>query len=268
MSGAPGLLIASAPPPAAGTVLSRWNGWIPETHTWTYASTDTHTFVVTVPADITAYVGLGAKIWCVNQGASQYFFVTAISVTAGVTTVTLYGGTGYSLTNTPITNVQYSWADAPIGFPRNPTNWTETFTDTVNRTKTGPTSLTWYWSDLGSPAVVLPIGLWWVRYSFIGVISTGATTVAGVSMVATLSTSNSAPSDATMNSQIFGNSNLVTNQEQSYVGNLTRGKSYNATVKTTLYVIAQTQNSTVATLSIEFANANGTGVISASSAYL
>lgn len=88
------------------------NGWIPLTGTFTYSSADSPTFVITTSVDLTGIVGLGMKIK-LTQATTKYFIVTAITNNS----ITMYGGTDYTLTNSAISNVYYSMLKAPFGFP-------------------------------------------------------------------------------------------------------------------------------------------------------
>lgn len=68
------------------------DAWIPDANTWTWSSVSGHTSVVTVNADLTAVIEPGDRIKCTNNSRTQYFIVTKISVSAGTTTITMYGG--------------------------------------------------------------------------------------------------------------------------------------------------------------------------------
>lgn len=63
--------------------------------------------------DLSYYLSVGMKIRLVQGGVTKYFFIVKI---AG-NTITLYGGTDYTLTNAAISNVCYSMVEAPYGFP-------------------------------------------------------------------------------------------------------------------------------------------------------
>jgi len=102
----------------AGATAPAWanaagaDGWTPDTATWTYASASTFT----VATDVTAQFGKGTKLK-LTQTTAKYFYVTASSYGAPNTTVTVTGGTDYTLANAAITLPRYSYADAPQGFP-------------------------------------------------------------------------------------------------------------------------------------------------------
>jgi hypothetical protein len=167
------------------------DGWIPAEETWTYASADDPTFTFTVAADVTTKYSAGMKIK-LTQGTVKYFIITAVSTySGGKTTITVYGGTDYDLASSAISANAYSMMKSPLGFPMSPAKWSETVTDTTQRSQATPTSATWY--NLGSISITLPIGVWDVSYkvSLIGgVSSTGA-----FSIQTTLSTTNNSNSD-------------------------------------------------------------------------
>ena len=88
------------------------NGWISARATLTYASASAPTFVCNVNTDLTTRISVGMKIK-LTQTTTKYFFVTAITST----TITLYGGTTYSVINATISNVYFSSVQLPYGFP-------------------------------------------------------------------------------------------------------------------------------------------------------
>jgi hypothetical protein len=152
--------IAAAAAIAASKVVGVIDGWVPMTQTLTYSSTDGHTFVVTTGGvDLTGVIPVGARLRVTNQAATQYFIVTAISAT----TITLYGGTNYSLTNTAISAPSYSLVKAPIGFPMRKDLWTEFFAPAAQN-QASPTAGTFY--NLGAQLWDIPVGDWNVTCEF------------------------------------------------------------------------------------------------------
>lgn len=150
--------------------------WQSANETWIYSSADSPTFVVTVPSDATGKytVGMKVRLW---QGSWKFFIITAVSAT----TITLYGGTDYTLTSAGISNPMYSAQKSPIGFPMDPAKWTVKVTDTSSRLQSPPTLGVWY--NLGSQSITIPIGIWNVDYTVHGYAST-----AGADHFITLST--------------------------------------------------------------------------------
>lgn len=110
-----------------GAKASTWDGWIAVTDTWTYASSTT----VTVPSDATAKYSVGDKVKFV-QTSTKYFYITAVAST----TLTLNGGSDYTVANAAISSINYSKAATPLGFP----GWFN-FTPTVTASAGGPFSL-------------------------------------------------------------------------------------------------------------------------------
>ena len=96
-------------------------GWtdIPNTETWQYASATT----ITVPSDGTTRYAVGDKLYLIQSATDKYFYVVGVAAT----TLTITGGTNYTLTNVSITSPQYSKEESPVGFP-GWFNWTPTLT--------------------------------------------------------------------------------------------------------------------------------------------
>lgn len=91
----------------SGTALQ--GSWVPATGTWTYASATT----VTVPTDATETYAIGQKIRFKQGAGFKYFYVVGVAAT----TLTLYGGSDYSVANAAITDIYYSVGVSPVGFP-------------------------------------------------------------------------------------------------------------------------------------------------------
>jgi hypothetical protein len=89
-------------------------GWAFDSDAWTYASATTFT----VTGNVTARFPKGTKIRLKQGGGYKYFFVIAAAYSAPDTTITLTGGTDYSLINAAITDPYYSYAETPQGFPQ------------------------------------------------------------------------------------------------------------------------------------------------------
>lgn len=106
------LNVAGAATVTGGFTLKAWDGWITPTDTWTYASATTFTIA---GVDKTALFPVGTKIK-LTQTTVKYFYVTARSF-ATDTTITVNGGSTYSLANAAITSPSYSYMSLPQGFP-------------------------------------------------------------------------------------------------------------------------------------------------------
>lgn len=137
------------------------DGWIPAGETWTYASADSPTFTFTISGDKTSKYSVGMKLK-LTQTTIKYFIITAISYSSPNTTVTVYGGTDYTLANAAITSPYYSMVKSPFGFPISPDKWQEIVIDTSSRTLSSPAS---GWINLNSASnLIIPIGSWNVKY--------------------------------------------------------------------------------------------------------
>lgn len=101
-------------PKAIGdSFLMSTGGWIPANETWTYASSTTFT----VSGDVTSKYQKGDKIRLKQGGGYKYFYITNVSYSSPNTTITVFAGGDYSLTNTTITDNFYSRQVSPFGFP-------------------------------------------------------------------------------------------------------------------------------------------------------
>lgn len=98
-----------------------WDGWVEATDTWTYASATTFTIA---GVDRTAQFPVGTKVK-LTQTSVKYFYVTA-SAFATDTTITVTGGSDYTLANAAITSPFFSNAATPNGFPQW-FNWSTTY---------------------------------------------------------------------------------------------------------------------------------------------
>lgn len=91
------------------------DGWLTAAlEAWTYASATTFT----VPSDLTAKYTVGTRLKLTQSATVKFFVVTAASFGAGNTTVTVNGGSDYSLANAAITLQSYSYEVNPQGYPR------------------------------------------------------------------------------------------------------------------------------------------------------
>ena len=172
------------------------DGWA-SADAMTYASADSPTFTMTCSGDQTAKYSPGMRIK-LTQTTVKYFIITAVSYGAPNTTITLYGGTDYTLANAAITSPYYSTAKAPGGFPLSPIKWTVEASDTTNRTTANPTANTWV-NLHSSGGITIPIGVWRVSYQVSLYIYNNA---AQVNAWVTLSTANNTESDADMTANI------------------------------------------------------------------
>lgn len=220
--------------------------------TWAYVSADAPTFVVTVPTDATTKFSVGMRVE-ITQTTKKYFIITAVAATS----ITLYGGTDYTLTNDAITAVRYSTQKAPFGFPLDPAKWSVTMNDASERTQATPTSNVWYNLGTTNSQITVPIGSWNVDYA-VTIFGTCASSAYG--LYTALSTSNSSVSEPNFATRSGG----LTTTTQYY----TVKKSYTVTVasKTLYYMIAKLDGTTPSDL--RFNNSSAALLIRAVCAYL
>lgn len=213
------------------------DGWIEAGETWTYAAADAPTYTFTISGDKTTKYGIGMRLKLTDVTV-KYFIVTAVTYGAPNTTVTVYGGTDYTLTGGAITLPYYSMAKAPFGFPLSPLKWRQEYTDTTDRSQATPTINVWY--NLNTASLSIPIGIWDVSY-FVSVTAVDASATIWP-IGATLSTANNSSSDADWNS--FGYASDVTANGHTFY----RSKTIALAAKTTYYLNTRTTASNLDTL--------------------
>jgi hypothetical protein len=91
-----------------------------------------------------------------NINITKKFLLTDISYSAPNTTMTLYGGTDFALSNSAITNPYYSMVQQPFGFNRNPDKWSYQIWDYRSLSQTPANNTTAY--NMGGVAITVPIG--------------------------------------------------------------------------------------------------------------
>lgn len=136
-------------------------GWVATGETWTYASADSPSFTLTITGDLTSKYSAGMRVK-LTQTTVKYFIITKVAYGAPNTTLTLYGGTDYTLANAAISASSYSTQKAPFGFPLDPAKWTVRVTDPNFYSQSTPVANTWY--NLNSTGITIPIGVWNTRY--------------------------------------------------------------------------------------------------------
>lgn len=215
--------------------MQEWNSPITEV-ALSYSSADAPVFVASTSADLTGSVSPGMRLRLSQAtGGTKYFLVVAIASNS----VTLYGGTDYTLNNETISSPVFSSAKAPVGFPLNPDKWTVSLVDTTDRNQSNPTNGTWY--NLGSLSLDIPIGVWNVSYQVGLYLNKSTATTLDASI--TLSTSNNSESDNGFTARYVVN-DLVTNYLLA-----SRMKILTVTSKTTYYLLARSAQSSTSLLS-------------------
>lgn len=236
------------------------DGWTAAGETWTYASADAPTFTFTVAADVTTKYAAGQRIK-LTQTTDKFFIVTGVSTfSGGNTTITVYGGTDYTLANAAITSPYWSLTKAPFGFPLAAEKWTVEVTDTTSRTQSNPANGTWY--NLGSISIVVPIGSWRVLYEVCLEHDQSNTDTATIAY-STLSTANNTESDKKFTTFIYRNGPSAAGYGMS--GPVHRENPVTITSKSTRYLNAMSESGGT---NIYFTNDVATCVIRAICAYL
>jgi hypothetical protein len=221
----------STVPTSLDFLIKSAGGWIPVTDTWTYASADTPNFTFTIPGDQTGLLSPGMRIR-LTQTTVKYFIITAVSYGSPNTTVTVYGGTDYTLTSAAITSPYFSMVKAPFGFPLDPSKWTVKVIDGNFLEQDDPTTGTWY--NLGSITISVPIGAWNLVYEVAAQIYGNVNIVELVALF-TLSTTNNGESDSEFTSILYTNG-YATGVQLALIQNARRRKTINVASKTPYYL--------------------------------
>lgn len=216
------------------------NGWLPSDETWTYASADSPTFTFTIGGDKTSKYSVGMRLK-LTQTTVKYFIITNVVYSSPNTTITIYGGTDYTLANATISDTFYSYFKSPHGFPMSTAKWQVLVTSTANNiSQSNPTGSTWY--NLGSVGITVPIGVWDLSYQTHARID-GSSGL--MQLWTTLSTSNSTESDV-----------LWTNYYLQNLSTLLAVSSYKCqnvtlTSKTAYYLLHKSAGTSVTNLSAQ-----------------
>jgi hypothetical protein len=102
------------PAPTSNNPTAGQDGWIDDQdEAWVYVSA---TSFKIVGRDVTTKYTTGTRIKCSNGGSTVYFVVVS-SAFSSDTTVTVTGGSDYTLANSSITQNFHSYAENPQGYP-------------------------------------------------------------------------------------------------------------------------------------------------------
>jgi hypothetical protein len=201
-----------------------------------------------------------------TQTTIKYFIITAVSsFSGGNTTITMYGGTVYTLANAAISLNSYSGAKSPFGFPLDPSKWTEKLASSATDEQTNCTLNQFY--NLGSRTISVPIGSWILGFEFnAGVISsTGAAGDKELSAVFGISTSSSSWSDDELRLFVRFDSYIATVGDIQIYTFAKRDKNVVLASKTTYYLLGVDQ---IGGSFITTNGSDGTTVLRAVCAYL
>lgn len=232
---------------ASSAITSSSTGWTEDSEEtiWTYVSENSagNTFVISTTGDLTDTYYASLRFRAKQGGAYEYFIVHLVEYSAGVTELTLFGGTDGTLTDTTITDTAFSPVRFPKGFPISEDSWAIEHRDSTYNTQTTPSAVTWY--NVGSLSLSIPVGLWNVKYR----VSASIQDTSGTSLTiyATLSTANNSESDSNFTSY-FGingaSGNLI------LAAWFSEEKIISLSQETTYYLNVQTLNSTVEEISL------------------
>jgi hypothetical protein len=211
------------------------NGWIDANETWTYASVDDPTGVITISGDKTTKYSLGMRIMFTNATNVIYGIITAISYSSPNTTLTFLHEIDptdslalHLMQDSAITNNYYSNMKVPYGFPIEPNKWTTTYINNTTKHQNSPTGETWY--NVGSLSTNIPIGSWKLKPSITCQNGNSLSSSANRIINATLST--------TINSNVYG-IGIAGATVNAYIrtsGQFEINESFS--VKTPIYVLA------------------------------
>lgn len=236
------------------------DGWISTEEEWTYGTADSPTFTFTIDGDLTGKYSPGMRVKLTQStGGTKYFIITRVQHSAGTTTITVYGGTDYTLNDEAIDAPHFSTQKAPHGFPLDPAKWTVEVVNTTNVSQSSPTVGTWY--NLGSIALDIPIGVWKVGYQALFSFTAGGINNLG-QIRATLSTANNSESHNARTSEIA----VQTTSTSSLRLSITKDFPIALTSKTPHYLNAVVINGTMS--GINFRGNDTPTTVRAVSAYL
>lgn len=174
-----------------------------------------------------------------NITVQKYALITAVApYAAGVTPITIWGGTDYSLSNATISSPYYATVAQPFGFDRNPAKWTVEVSYSASVAQSSPAQNTWY--NLGGN-ISIPIGKWSVTYD---VLLAGNMTAGALRVSSTLSTANNSESNTLATCYVGATS------VSDFLSNLRRVLFLNTTSKVTYYLNVRTVTASVASITV------------------
>lgn len=202
--------------------------WSPIAATLTFSVADAPIFVCTTSTDLTSIITVGAKLKLTHSATTKYFIVHAISSGS----ITLYGGTDYTLAATAISNPSFSHLRSPIGFPMTPVKWTiESFG------ASGSASGAAGWHTIISPFSV-PIGVWNLYYDTAVVGSQSAPGNTAAYVLTTLSTTTDTETDTHWTA--YWELGYTTGNLYYFSPQVNKSGIFTATVKTPVYFNVRT----------------------------
>lgn len=163
---------------------------------------------------------------------TKRFFVTDLTAT----TLTLYGGTDFQVTNSLISNPMFSITKEPYNFNLNPDKWAVKLSNLGNQYST-PSNNVWY--NPGTLYVDVPVGSWFIDYKVLARInpSFASTGYRFLVINTTLATANNAETDTDM-TDLYG-------QDYPYSGAMVvqlqfnKNKNIMLSTKTRFYILCR-----------------------------
>lgn len=244
--------------PNVSPLIAGVDGWTPLLTKPTYSGADTPTFTLICNGDLTDLIGLGMRLRLIQAGTTKYFIVTKLAFASGMTTISIYGGTDYTLTTSDIYFPCFSGYYAPVGFPLDTSKWTVLISSTSDFTQSSPVSGIWY--NLGSLQISIPIGSWEVGHS--AMIECIRTANTSTDVIVDFSTSSTAQTLAEAASRSI---NVMASQTMTFRYWVIRYFEYAVTAKTTLFFIA---SSSVSPTSISLRGVQSATILRATSRYI
>jgi hypothetical protein len=235
---------------AAGSLLAK--GWTLISQILTFlSSANAPTFTATTSVDLTPFISVPMKIMLTNTTV-KYFIVTDITPT----TITLYGGTNYGLTNVAISAVYYSVQKSPFGFPLDKTKWQIISKITTNIIQNPPVQYQWY----NFASFIIPIGAWRVYHD--SFMSPYRTANGDLSQRVTLSTTMTTETDLDF-SAVIQSDNVMNLQ-----GSVHREKNLLLAAETNYYLNSLTSTGGIGGIRMMHATFGTETIICAECAYL
>lgn len=139
-----------------------WDGWLEAIEAWTYLSADGNIGIFNVTGDVTGKYSKGMRVKY-TQTTVKYGIIVAVGAYAdGVTPITVWGGTDYTLEDATIESTYISIVKAPFGFPLEGNKWDVIVTSATTAYQMSPEPGVVY--NIGGNYIDVPIGYWDLSY--------------------------------------------------------------------------------------------------------
>jgi hypothetical protein len=235
-AGATGSTGLTGPTGPTGSGDSTTGGWIScGDEIWQYDSVSAPMSIVTVVGDVRSIYSPGMRVKF-TQSSDKYFIIVYVSYSSPYTSLWLYGGTDYAVTNNTIVDPYYSHAKAPYGFPMSPSKWTISLVDSTDRYQNNPAKGVYY--NPGGLSISLPIGIWDVFFQVIAVSESSAGLYTGVYVG--LSTSTTSFTNQSLRGRGYIGTNIY--GSPTIIVPIARRSVLTITSNTTYYLICMTDD--------------------------